>query len=281
MAATTNIPTMDDVVMHFSKQINSLNRAQLFRMGDELIQNDGIVELLAALEGSLAAVEAQCADWENFLDAEERSLEPLQVLVDRAEAMQERLSFAKENLPAQLPTTQASAQQSHGAAPLQPMGQSTTQLNATGNARYQGNGSKKGTRGKGTKRTVALPTLAYLRVDEFNAIPKYMRNRATREELNALIDTITDVVTRKYEILQLQRSQMNDETLAHWHRFKESECHDTDAPGVFYFTEEDLRRMASTGTGHTKRDLPCLRTAGRLKEIRTGGCVRYVLQGSA
>lgn len=133
------------------------------------------------------------------------------------------------------------------------------------------------TKGKTTKPTVATPTIAVAKVDEFDAVPAYIRGRTTREQLNEAIVSLNAVISAKYTTLATPRGSLGGNALKKFNALRDEETDDT--KHVHFFTEESIKLTSDVKVDTGMRAcIAILRALGRVKEHRAGGLVRYVLQ---
>jgi hypothetical protein len=99
----------------------------------------------------------QVSDFEEFLGGEEDQMAAAEAMMATMASQSQRLEHMQANLPAQLPHASPN--------PLSEV-----------NLNDPSKGTAKKPKKKGTK-TIIVPTLAYVRVDEFDSIPKYMKGR--------------------------------------------------------------------------------------------------------
>lgn len=122
-----------------------------------------------------------------------------------------------------------------------------------------------------------FPKLAYLTVEEFDQIPKYIKGRTSYDQVNNAIDEIHKVITAKYKILRLPRSAMGEPVMKKYKAFKEAEIPDIE--GEYFFIDDDLKTYSQMKMDSTGRAiLTMLRHCGRLREVRGKKLLRYVLK---
>lgn len=129
---------------------------------------------------------------------------------------------------------------------------------------------------KKKKRKVQVPTLPYVRVDEFDNVPHYVRGRLKREAVNECIDAIQKALEKKYTVLSTPRSKMGEHMMKRYKLYKDAECKETD--NAFFFLTGDLKELASyTINAQARSCLAVLRNLNYIKELRSAGFVRYIL----
>lgn len=116
--------------------------------------------------------------------------------------------------------------------------------------------------------------------DEFEQLPKYLKGRLTATKINAFIQDFNRFLTEKYTLLL--RSNPAKLSVDQRQKFFEWKAADLEElAGRCFLTEADFK--AKNGTGHFKFDqvarniLTILRQVGRIKEVRSSGIIRYVI----
>jgi hypothetical protein len=131
-------------------------------------------------------------------------------------------------------------------------------------------------------RTADSGTISALTSDEFETIPKYLRGRITAERLNRFVVDLNSILAEKAVILRANPARLpldQRQRLADW---RASEVEET--RGRVFFSEADLKARSASGSGAFKYDqmartmLTLLRQAGRIKEHRSAGVIRYIVQ---
>lgn len=118
-----------------------------------------------------------------------------------------------------------------------------------------------------------------LSITEYENIPKYLKGRLSLEKLNQWIELLEKVFVEKYAIMQLNPAKLSGE-----HRNRYYEWRDQDSEecrGQPFVTEQDMKvlcqgkgpKMDPTG----RSIVAILRHCGRLREVRSTGVVRLVL----
>lgn len=122
--------------------------------------------------------------------------------------------------------------------------------------------------------------ISCLTAAEFDEIPKYLKGRLTCAKINAFVDDFNRFLTEKYTILL--RSNPSKLSVDQRQKFFEWKATETEElQGRNFLTESDLK--AKNGSGSFKYDqvarniLTILRQVGRIKEVRSAGIIRYVI----
>ncbi|XP_008409123.1 SKA complex subunit 1 isoform X2 [Poecilia reticulata] len=116
----------------------------------------------------------------------------------------------------------------------------------------------------------------YITTQEYDGIPHYMKGRVSYEQLNAVVEGINTAVAAKYKILCQPLKALNNHSRKLQQRFKDQETKDT--RGQFFVVEEDMHEFTQMKVDKRFQGiLNMLRQCQRLREVRGGGLVRYVL----
>jgi len=210
---------------------------------------------------------------ETALDKLQAHVEKEKTLLEQGEAMKdiatkfrERLEHVAANLPSHLPGVEKKAKR----------GSEDTEAAAKENIQKP----RKTRRAKEVSSAdngSEFPKLAYLTVEEFEEIPKYIKGRISYDQVNNAVDEIHKVVAAKYKILRLPRSAMGEPVMKKYKAFKEAETPETE--GEYFFIDEDLKTYSQLKMDSTGRAiLTMLRHCGRLREVRGKKLLRYVLK---
>ncbi len=136
---------------------------------------------------------------------------------------------------------------------------------------------------------ISVPSIAVVKVDEFEAVPAYIRGRVPRDAVNDCITVIHNVLAAKYKILAQPRASLSAPVLKKYNAFRDAETDDTKgtstqsqpmliSTGMFFFTEDEIKMLSEYKLDPSARTcLSVLRALGRLKEHRSAGFVRYVV----
>lgn len=220
--------------------------------------------VLRSLDKELLEIESSLSSFQAHLEKEKKLLEQGEVTQDVAKKFKERLEHITSNLPSHLPGVEKISQRVVLKEEV-----------ATENVKKP----RKTRRAKdlSSEDGFEFPKLAYLTVEEFEQIPKYIKGRTSYDQVNNAIDEIHKVITAKYKILRLPRSAMGEPVMKKYKAFKEAEIPDIE--GEYFFIDDDLKtysQMKMDSTGRTI--LTMLRHCGRLREVRGKKLLRYVLK---
>ncbi|MGH0139666.1 UNVERIFIED_CONTAM: hypothetical protein FKN15_030306 [Acipenser sinensis] len=106
---------------------------------------------------------------------------------------------------------------------------------------------------------------------------RYMKGRFTYDQINNVIQDINKAVVCKYKILKQSLKSMNNATRKLYQRFKDEECKET--KGQYFIVDADIKeftQMKVEKKFHVMLNM--LRHCQRLREVRGGGIIRYMLQ---
>ena len=169
----------------------------------------------------MLALEQSVAGVKSYMDAEQVALEKAKGTLQMVESQKKRLQHMKENLPDRLPQARkAAAASKAGAAAAAPGGAVLTAAKEEGGGGGGGGGGGSGGIKKKTKSTkskrkaIVVPRMEAVLVDEFNAIPKYIRGRFSRDQVNLTADAIYDTLCAKYKILGTTRAKLGDQLMS-------------------------------------------------------------------
>ncbi|XP_034239156.1 spindle and kinetochore-associated protein 1-like [Thrips palmi] len=125
------------------------------------------------------------------------------------------------------------------------------------------------------KSTIKIPDILFLTVDEFEKVPKYMKGRVTYEKLNAFIEVFNKVLLQKYTIFKKKKSTLKKRDADLWNEFNKQELKET--KGLYFCVGNDFKTFNGFSLDKMSLNMiTILRHCGRLRELRTGGILRYV-----
>ncbi|XP_041361455.1 spindle and kinetochore-associated protein 1-like [Gigantopelta aegis] len=181
------------------------------------------------------------------------------------------LEYTLSNIPQRLPNTQE-----HGNSPVETCSSANSKPSVPANqcnssARHNDTTDKKPATGK-----PLCPVIEYLRIDEFEDVPKYIKSRYTYNQVNTMVDGLNSSLKAKYKILRMKRSTLSDVNRKHFEEFKQQENKDT--KGVYFVVEKDLKEFADMKLDAANRAmLTILRHTKRIREIRETGIIRFAV----
>lgn len=253
--------TLEQMAEMFSSKISSLKRCMELRGATSSANCDSV---LRSLDKELLEIESSLSSFQAHLEREKKLVEQGEVTQDVAKKFKERLEHITSNLPSHLPGVEKISQRVVLKEEV-----------ATENVKKP----RKTRRAKdlSSEDGFEFPKLAYLTVEEFDQIPKYIKGRTSYDQVNNAIDEIHKVITAKYKILRLPRSAMGEPVMKKYKAFKEAEIPDIE--GEYFFIDDDLKTYSQMKMDSTGRAiLTMLRHCGRLREVRGKKLLRYVLK---
>ncbi|XP_072241383.1 SKA complex subunit 1 [Leuresthes tenuis] len=121
-----------------------------------------------------------------------------------------------------------------------------------------------------------IKEMEFITMPEFESIPQYMKGRVSYDQLNAAVDSINIAVTAKYKILHQSVKTLNNHARKLHQRFKDQQTKET--KGQYFIVEDDIREFTQTKVDKRFQGiLNMLRHCQRLRELRGGGLIRYML----
>jgi len=128
-----------------------------------------------------------------------------------------------------------------------------------------------------SKPRVNVTQVAYLTLDEFSKIPKYMKGRAQYETLTNTVDEFNNILVAKYTFLARPLKELNPVEKKRRNVLRSQESADT--KGVSFVTNDELKdgSLLKSETGR-RNLLTILRHFHRIREIRGPGSItRYAV----
>ena len=140
-------------------------------------------------------------------------------------------------------------------------------------------GTKEGTTAITTSKSLTNQ-IHSLSEEEFELLPKYLKGRLTSSKINAFIQDFNRFLLEKYTLLlRSNPAKLSVEQRQKFFEWKATELEELD--GKNFLTETDFK--TKNGAGPFKFDqvarniLTILRQVGRIKEVRSPGIIRYVI----
>lgn len=137
---------------------------------------------------------------------------------------------------------------------------------------------------KQPNQVVSTPSLQQVEIvrlspTEFENIPKYLKGRLSLEKLNQWTELLEKIFVEKYSIMQSTPAKLGGESRNRYYEWRDQESEE--CRGQPFVTEHDIKTLCQ-GKG-PKMDptgrsiISILRHCGRLREVRSTGIVRLVL----
>jgi len=123
------------------------------------------------------------------------------------------------------------------------------------------------------------PKLAYLTVQEFQGVPKYMKGRFTYDAFNEVVDEFNTALASKYDFLRRGFQAMA--SIHDKKRFKEWRSHESkETKGRHFVVADDLRLQPTLKSeANRQKVFTILRHVQRIQEIRGPGPIhRYCVR---
>jgi len=126
---------------------------------------------------------------------------------------------------------------------------------------------------------VGFPRLAYLTVQEFQSVPKYMKGRFTYDMFNQIVDEFNSALEEKYEFMRKGFQAMA--SIQDKKRFKEWRSHESkETKGRHFVVADDLKQQPTLKSESNRQKIfTILRHVQRVQEIRGPGSIhRYCVR---
>uniref|UniRef100_UPI00358F5BC3 spindle and kinetochore-associated protein 1 n=1 Tax=Myxine glutinosa TaxID=7769 RepID=UPI00358F5BC3 len=118
-----------------------------------------------------------------------------------------------------------------------------------------------------------LPKINLLMQEELKSVPMYVKSRTSCDQVNAVILQINIALAAKYSCLRQGNGARFKSQISHYQKQETKET-----TGHVFFVEDDLRKHSKLKVDRRFYSvLNILRHNIRLREVRGGGLVRYVL----
>ncbi|XP_026470637.1 spindle and kinetochore-associated protein 1-like [Ctenocephalides felis] len=123
-----------------------------------------------------------------------------------------------------------------------------------------------------TKRITVngVPQVSYMKLEEFESIPYYLRGRLRIETINDFIELINNAAYYKYKLLKFPRHEVPRYKLHEYSEYKRLEADNEN--GVKFIMSSDIG--VNPLDKQTKTFFAMLRHVKRIKEIRNGGVTK-------
>uniref|UniRef100_A0A1A8KJS4 SKA complex subunit 1 n=1 Tax=Nothobranchius kuhntae TaxID=321403 RepID=A0A1A8KJS4_NOTKU len=248
---------MDDlehISHHVHNKISSLQR-MLDLSASELPQHkvNKLGQELFVLSGLLD-------EFEKCVDQQKEQLKHLKELDNSIRMDLARVQHMKDNMPTHIPRKKA---------PVRGKEPAVSQSEAAAVEPAQTKNLQK-------TSTCFIREMKFITMPEFESIPQYMKGRVSYEQLNAVVDGFNSAVTAKYRILSQPLKTLNNHSRRLQQRFRDQETKDT--KGHFFVVDDDIQEFTQMKVDKRFQGiLNMLRHCQRLRQLRGGGLVRYVL----
>ncbi|XP_051239296.1 spindle and kinetochore-associated protein 1 [Dicentrarchus labrax] len=245
---------LEDIGHHIHDRISSLQR----------LLDLSVVELpqhkIKKLGQEIFALERLLEEFEKYVGQHKEQLKHLKELEESFQKDLEDVQDIRDNIPAHMPRKKCPATGSepvmnqNEAPDIQPAQPETVKKNNKSFVRE----------------------MEFITMPEFENIPQYMKGRISYDQLNAAVQSINIAVTAKYKILHQSVKTLNNHTRKLHQRFKDQETKVT--KGQYFVVEDDIREFTQMKVDKRFQGiLNMLRHCQRLRELRGGGVIRFML----
>ncbi|KAL3865690.1 hypothetical protein ACJMK2_043054 [Sinanodonta woodiana] len=275
--------SLEELARHFKNKLSDLQTVLEIQntKDDEMCQTS-----ILSLETELENLEVIMILLQNEVKKARKECEKKQKLNEALLDFNKRLQYTISSIPDRLPRQQSNADQrkveskiseekekpldSEVKEDLPPLGNSN---NSNGQQSMQ---QLKKSFQEQNINNVYQPEIQYLTVEEFEAVPKYMKGRMNYKQVNAMIDEMNKAYGVKYKLLKQKKSSLNDVNRKRYELYKLQESKET--AGCYFIIDDDIKDVSVKKMDNTTRSiLTILRHCGRIKEVRGGRLTRYVL----
>lgn len=238
---------LEEICQHFQNKLSSL---QLLL---DLSSTEVPTQKIKKLGQEISGLERILEEFEKCVDRQKEQLKQLKELDKLLQNDLESVQHMKDNFPAHIPKKKSPVKENKPAN-VQPA---------------------EAEKAKKISRSF-VKEMDFITTQEYETIPQYMKGRVSYEQLNAVVEGINIAVTAKYKILSQSVKVLNNHSRKLQQRFKDQETKDT--KGQFFVVEDDIREFTQMKVDKRFQGiLNMLRHCQRLREIRGGGVVRYML----
>jgi len=249
-----SIQTTEALVAHFTQKLSTLKHAVVL---GSAVKDDEILTLADDLDTGLDSLMVDLKALRRHVQHQKTQLSQVENVKKDVTCFAERLQFAANNVPIKLSRRAISKKIETPDAVVAPQ---------TSNSAIE------------VQQTVAhrCTYLDFITVDEFNAVPKYMKGRMSYDKINTVIEKLDHVYVEKYKILRQKKSKLNDINRKRYEVYKLQESKDT--TGVEFIVERDITDFSSLKMDSSMRSImTILRHVNLIYEIRGEGHVRFAI----
>ncbi|XP_005090216.1 spindle and kinetochore-associated protein 1 [Aplysia californica] len=246
--------SLEKFVAHFSHKLSILKNALM--LSDATLDEE-YEEVSENLDSTLDSLQSLMKSLRRQVEQQKKHMEHVEDIKNQTVALSEHVRYAVDNIPTKLPAKKAkSATAPNVSAP--PLSQQPDQIMTS-------------------QTSVQRCTyLEFLTVEQFDAVPKYMKGRMTYEKVNSVIEKLDHVYVEKYKILKQKKLSLNDVNRKRYEAFRRQETKDTQ--GVEFVVERDISDFSSLKIDNALRKiLTILRHCCLIYEIRGEGHVRFAI----
>lgn len=271
---STGFPELDE---HFMTKVSDLQKMIDIKL--TLRDDSEYLEQVQSFESEVDNVQNTLSVFRRDIQTEKEKVTKLQETNSQLEKFLTHLTYLVNNTPERLPrhqdseppgadkgagdTTQTNQKTAKSTSANQKPSLKTSPPTATSQAI------------SGKQPNTYYPEIEYLKVDEFQDVPKYLKGRITYDQMNKFIDGMNAAYLSKYKLLRQKKSSLNDANRKRYEIYKSQETKDT--AGSYFVTEDDLRDYGSLKIDNVARSIKTiLRHCKRIREVRGGKITRIV-----
>ncbi|XP_054891288.1 spindle and kinetochore-associated protein 1 [Poeciliopsis prolifica] len=238
---------LEEICQHFQNKLSSL-KCMLDLSAADLPQ-----QKIKKLGQEVLGLGRILEEFEKCVDQQKEQLKQLKELEKLFQNDVESIQHMKDNFPAHIPKRKSPAKNDKPADDQPAQAEKTKKISRN-----------------------LVKEMDYITTQEYESIPHYMKGRVSYEQLNAVVEGINTAVAAKYRILCQPLKALNNHSRKLHQRFKDQETKDT--KGQFFVVEEDMCEFTQMKVDKRFQGiLNMLRQCQRLREVRGGGLVRYML----
>ncbi|KAB7507640.1 Spindle and kinetochore-associated protein 1 [Armadillidium nasatum] len=259
--------SLEELESGFNSKLSDLKVLNYIRGGWD---KDTVEEILE-LQKELACISQIVGQYKEILQNGREEIEETKKLCLQIDALSDRLTYMKNNLPSHLPSVpDCVVPEKTENEPLcnsLPVPAAFTKADE--------NIIKSKDPPKPAKTQKALPKVSYITLDEYELVPKYTKGRIPYTKVNSTIDDINKTVESKYGLMRKPRSKLSPIEMSMVDEYKRQMNKDT--KGFYFVVDEDIKNFTQMKLDPSGRNtLTILRTLKRLKEVRgPGNLIRY------
>ncbi|XP_028407141.1 spindle and kinetochore-associated protein 1-like [Dendronephthya gigantea] len=247
---------LEEIVSYFHQKCANVSQILELRGIDD---SGDSLKTMQAINDEVTEVEEILNDFRKELTKQRKLLKHAETVKKALEGFEQRSEYISKNLPQHLPGNKLSKGPER-AVVLAEKGQ----LASTTVER------------KPKVKVANYHKIGYLTTEEFDSVPKYLKGRLDYTHVNNAIDQIHQALAAKYKILSTKRIGMGEHVMKKYREFKEQETAET--KGCYFFINKDLKEFSSFKLDKVGQSiLNILRHCGKLKEVRSGKLVRFVV----
>lgn len=250
---------------------------------------DAISPMLNALSKPLSNIDALVADLNSYVDSEIKCVNEMNEMSQRLKAQRERVEAVRAQAPQEvmdmLDLEETGDKENRENVP--PLRKSVVRAASSGSTGSVGGGTVNKTRNtkalakappnsRAPKPRVKkapppvvvddAPMVETISDDELSTAPQYVRGRLTTSKVDAAVDTLNGILSKKYELLSSSPRQLSSADITIRQDMVDAKC--KEAEGRHFITDADIKWGGARLDANMKCVINVLRHFGRLKEVR-------------